>query len=98
LTWTAVAGATSYTIYRVENSFPDQTRTVLFNNANLDTTGTNITQITNVQAGCTTGTCTYTDSDPGLVFNRYYNYRISSVNSIGTGNPGPVTEVNAQAL
>lgn len=98
LTWRAVDGTTSYTIYRVENSFPDQTDSIVFENANLDTTGTIITRITNVQAGCTTGTCTYTDSDPGLIFNRYYNYRISSVNAIGTGNPGPVTEVNAQAL
>ena len=98
ITWNAVASATSYTLYRVENSFADVEDSIRFENANLDVTGSNITAITNVQAGCTTGTCTYTDNDAGLVFNRYYNYRIASVNAIGTGNPGPITEVNAQAL
>lgn len=98
LTWDAVPGSTSYTLYRVENSVAGATRSIIFNNQDLVTTGTNITEITNVQAGCTTGTCTYTDSDPGLTFNRFYNYRIAAVNAIGTGNPGPATEVSAQAL
>jgi large repetitive protein len=98
ITWTAVPAATSYTLFRVERSQPNLVKQIIFENPNLDVTGTDITKITNVAAGCVSGTCSYTDSDSGLVFNRYYYYRVSAVNSIGTGNPGSINSDGAQAL
>ena len=84
ISWNEVPGASSYHIFR------DTTADVSIT----DTRITGGTDTSGVLGGCSTP-CTY--SDTGLVSGTTYYYRVAGVNSIGTGNIAPSTEVSATA-
>ena len=95
LSWDAVASSTSYVLYRKEQSIPGLTNVITFDQADATSSDASIITTTNIQAGCTSGTCN--QSLTGLTSNKWYYFRIAAVNSRGIGNVAPSGEVSLQA-
>ena len=95
LSWDAVASSTSYVLYRKEQSIPGLTNVITFDQADATSSDASIITTTNIQAGCTSGTCN--QSLTGLTSNKWYYFRIAAVNSRGIGNVAPSGEVSIQA-
>ena len=89
LSWDSVASLTSYVLYRKEQSISGLTNAI-----SSDQADASIITTTNIQAGCTSGTCN--QSVTGLTLNKWYYFRIAAVNSRGIGNVTPSGEVSLQ--
>ena len=95
LSWDAVASSTSYVLYRKEQSISGLTNAISSDQADATSSDASIITTTNIQAGCTSGTCT--QSVTGLTLDKWYYFRIAAVNSRGIGNVAPSGEISLQA-